>query len=352
MKHYASCERARSRTCQCQMCCGTEHGWTGSIELAKASDPRARQELRGAADKAWHASTADKSRPSQRATYPQKAAAIDSTVAEIIDFLAQEYAEKPPRTHRAAELVSDNSSDIRTAGNTVIDNNHPELSRQIHSEPHQAETRQAEGWGGPPEATAGRRGQGAGDDSGTGEISRSSSEYGTVEKIEQLGNALTDVALKDIERAHQGPVPESTKVALADHFWCDLLAQIAHVIDEGLTLFDNLPDRATALILASREEDRRLPLEEFVVKVAVKSVWTLIKSLTPLGWINGFRKALPIIRILAVLICKSPERHEAVVRYCVDPLTTLLTNEVKKRLVKTLSDWLPRLVGEPGLAAA
>jgi hypothetical protein len=161
--------------------------------------------------------------------------------------------------------------------------------------------------------------------------------------VEKLGNSLVEEVLKDIEAAYEKPVPPAVKVALADHFWCDLLAQLAHVIDDGMKFFGSVPERVTDLILKSRAESGRLRLERFVVKVAVNSVWKCVKGLTLFGRV---RKLLLVIRILSVLLCKAPERHRAVVEYCLDPLKNKLTLEAKQRLVRVLREWLPEIENE------
>ncbi|MEV0069685.1 hypothetical protein [Amycolatopsis sp. NPDC050768] len=303
--------------------------------------------LRKAADKAWDAAAERKNRP-DKSTYREKAAAIDTTVAEIIEQLARDYARNPKeKLRKTAKRPGGSAGHLGTEDRPM----------DVHPEPPPANppvTRQPAGEPSEPGLPA-PAGQGPGpehpDDEDRGSPHRSHDS--TVEEIEWLGDALTDIVLKDIKKAYPGPLPESTKVALADHFWCDLLAHLAHVIDEGLKFFDDIPDRVTKLILESRKEHRRLPLEEIVVKTAVKSVWSLLQPpLTPLAILNGFKKLLPAVRILAVLICKSPERHEAVVTYCIDPLAKSLTEKVKKRLLKTLSNWLPGLMDEAGPAAA
>ncbi|MGW4487539.1 hypothetical protein ACWEOE_27285 [Amycolatopsis sp. NPDC004368] len=339
MAHNSSCGRARSRTCECQGCSGAKHGWTGSITLTKDADPTDRADLRRKADQAWNTATQKNVRP-HTSTYKEKVAAIDTAVAEIIDRLADDHAQHRRKGLRkaargpvdaveeATKTTASGAGQSPSAGRPSRgpepadkpDPASPDLEPGLHSDGDQ---------GGPP------------------------SPRSKADEIEGLGNALTDVVLKDIEKAYPGPLPASTKVALADHFWCDLLAQFAHLIDEGVKFFDDVPDRVTNLIMASRKEHRRQPLEEFVVKTAVKSMWNVLQPLvTPLAALNGFKKLLPVIRVLAVLICKAPERHEAVVTYCIDPLAKSLTETVKKRLLKTLDGWLPGLADEEGPAAA
>ncbi|QYN25605.1 hypothetical protein [Amycolatopsis sp. DSM 110486] len=310
------------------------------MTLAKATDPQDRAKLRKEADEAWNAATQKNNRP-HRSTYKEKAAAIDTAVAEIIDHLADDYAQRhgkrlPKTAHGSARPVAEGpnaaAEDVGQSPRAAspIRSHQPAVKPSPTAPDPRAELHHGGGHDGPPPPPSSR-----------------------VDEIERLGKALTDVVLKDVEKAYPGPLPDSTKVALADHFWCDLLAQFAHLIDEGVKAVDGIPDRATNLILASRKAHRRLPLEEIVVKTAVKSMWNLLQPLAPpLAALNGFKKLLPVVRVLAVLICKSPERHEAVVTYCVDPLTKSLTDAVKKRLLKTLSGWLPGLADEEGPAAA
>lgn len=309
--HYPQCERAQSRQCKCTMCWGTQHGWKDAVKLARQPDPAGRNQLRSDVDDAWRAAFVGKrnanQRPSTKISYPKKIAGIDSGLADLIDWLARDFA---TGKHSA--------------------------SQRTRPQPRQAATHTT------PDGGSNLASEGP----------RPSPEEAIVVQVEKLGSVLAEEVLKDIERAYQRPVPPTVKVALADHFWCDLLAQLAHVIDDGIKLFDKVPDRVTELIMKSRTKDGRLPVEELVVKIAVKSVWKYIQNLTLFGWVVQVRRFVPIVRILAVLICKAPERHQAVVKYCLDPLGDQLTSETKNRLVKVLREWLPRTENELARTAA
>ncbi|GLY71249.1 hypothetical protein Atai01_78680 [Amycolatopsis taiwanensis] len=287
------------------MCWGTQHGWKDAVKLAKQPDPTGRDQLRSDVDDAWRSAFVGKRNANQRTSskisYPKKIAGIDSGLADLIDWLARDYA----------------------AGKHSV-------SQRTTRHPGQETTHT------PPDGGSNLAPQGH----------RPSPEEAIVVRVEKLGSVLAEEVLKDIERAYQRPVPQTVKVALADHFWCDLLAQLAHVIDDGIKLFDKVPDRAAELIMKSRAKDGRIPVEKMVVRIAVKSVWGHIQNLTPFGWVAQVRRFVLVVRILAVLICKAPERHQAVVTYCLDPLGDQLTSETKKRLVKVLREWLPRTVSE------
>lgn len=168
-----------------------------------------------------------------------------------------------------------------------------------------------------------------------------------VTQVERLGPFLR-FSLKEIERKCPGEVDDSTRQAMADHFWCEILAQLAYAIDQGLSIIDNVPDRVSDLIIQRREKDKRPSLKEKVVKTAVRALWKRIQRLASLGLLAKSKTILLAIRILAVLACKQPERHQTVVEYCIDPLGRELLTKTKERLVAVLNEWLPQIKKELG----
>jgi hypothetical protein len=302
---------------------GAKHAWTGAVALAKDPDPAGRVKLKDDADNAWRAAWTGHRTATRRVSYPKKSAAVDAAVADLVAWLARDY--------RAGTEQSATSPGIRHEHR----GNSPKVPDQRTTGPQEPYISPEHGVDGPPGAR--RHPEDQEDQKDPPEL------HTVVEQIEQFGDALTDKVALAVERAHHGPIPDATKVAMADHFWCDLLAHVAHAIDEGTKRISDLPDRVSELIIASRTEDERLPLEEFVVRTAVKATWSFLKNLTFLGSLDQVKRLLPMLRILGVLICKAPERHEAVMRYCVDPLTGQFLEETKKRLVKVLRSWLPLL---------
>ncbi|WP_328458499.1 hypothetical protein [Amycolatopsis sp. NBC_00438] len=316
------------------MCWGTQHGWKGAVSLAKNPDPTVRHEFRTNVDEAWQAAVVGKrnanQRPSQRISYPKKIAGIDSAIADLVEWLTQDLAasetapaERPPAI--GSEHLS--QSEAPRPHQTLPDNPTDDIAPSARSSIDGIPGTQAA-----PDTTPPKGGLSTG-----GPV---------VTRVEELGDILAAHVLSDIERAWGGPVPKEVKVALADHFWCDLFAHLAHVLAEGAKAFDKVPDKVTALIIKSRKASERAPLTDFVIKTAVNSIWKYVQGLSLFGWIIQVRKFLPVIRILAVLICKAPERHKAVVEYCLDPLKEQLASETKKRLVKVLREWLPEITAE------
>jgi hypothetical protein len=94
--------------------------------------------------------------------------------------------------------------------------------------------------------------------------------------------------------------------------------------------------------MESRGHSQWRQLEDWVVRAAAKSLWKKVRVVASLGLLNR-PVVLPVTRLLAVLICKAPERHRAVVEYRVDPLDKQLLTTIKDRLVEVLWEWLPRM---------
>lgn len=82
------------------------------------------------------------------------------------------------------------------------------------------------------------------------------------------------------------------------------------------------------------------------MRSAVKNTWKKVYQLVNCGILAKGHTILVVLRVLAVLICKTPERHNSVVKYCVDPLGKELKEETKKRLLEVFHDWLPALKEE------
>ena len=94
--------------------------------------------------------------------------------------------------------------------------------------------------------------------------------------------------------------------------------------------------------MKSRKETRWRHVEEKVLRIAARSMWSKIRLLAFFGVLSR-KVALPVVRVLAVLSCKAPERHRAGVEYCIAPLGKQFLSETKSRLKAVLLEWLPQL---------
>ncbi|WP_242882146.1 hypothetical protein [Actinomadura litoris] len=141
--------------------------------------------------------------------------------------------------------------------------------------------------------------------------------------------------------------------ARSTHFWCELLAQIAHAI----TQYQQLRDK----IFRTAEEALRLrstqPLADELrcaraIEVAVWSAWRylfegIISTLdagTSLRALLNSGDVAPLlwpIRVLAVLMCPDASGHPAVRRYCWDPIVRHGGAEVRQKVRERLTQMFP-----------
>lgn len=320
--HYANCEKAESHNCACGVCGGAWHGWTGAVEIAQNSDPQPRQELRRTADGRWDKAFAKCKTPG-RATLPKKAASMDSVVADLVDLLSDDDERNRDGTWRP------HHDDLDSASPTEHGLPLPRHTGGSHTHPRPSDVN--------PDDETGRE-QGSIDQLRT--IMESGS---TVEQVDALGTAVFKHALVDVAEQFGGTVPIEVKKALADHFWCDFLANAAKYLAKSIGIAKLLPNRVSdwisKRIIKWRREQDRLPLEDEIIRTATKSICKLLLDITNKV---DLRTTLLVVRILGILTCKSPERHQAVSKHCVAPISKHLTAETRRRLTQVIEqEWLP-----------
>lgn len=168
----------------------------------------------------------------------------------------------------------------------------------------------------------------------------------TVESTHALAEHLEKVVLPELLElapAEGLKSEEELKKTLTDHFWCELLAQLARALRAKLTFVDANIQRVTDWICTSREGEARVPVPQPLVRAAVRSTWQHLEKLVapPLATLTG-PTALLTVRLLAIAICKAPEKHETVAKYCLDPLTKTMRRLVQRYLLDALGErWLP-----------
>lgn len=116
MKHNVQCERAVQHHCECSQCGGSQHGWPGRLELARSPSNTDREQFRARADQAWAMS--DPASPGEEPSGDRKAAAADTAVADIVDWLA----ENPTAIDYTQSI-----------GNMLRDNVMPELEKRLEA---------------------------------------------------------------------------------------------------------------------------------------------------------------------------------------------------------------------------
>ncbi|MCO5972890.1 hypothetical protein [Actinoallomurus soli] len=284
--HSTNCEKAEKPPCACQ-CGGAEHGWQGAIAIAAAPSDRDLLRLEREADQAW--SQAERRRTDQRKPGPQtsagRQAAIKAFVAEVIRWLRRD-----PNLRQATKQLGE---PFRISRDTDPDG----LRRRLTAEQEE--------------------------------------RFVEAHVIPGLRKEFGDQRIKDFQR----------KAGTA-HFWCELLAQTAHALDEFRGRY-NQARRAVAAVLTSAGERRpdgwtALLSEKDVIERAVELVFKHLPRVATGGIAvqDAFNLIWPA-RILAVLMCREPRRHPAVREYCVKPIVRYGAAEIQARVKDRLRQAFP-----------
>jgi hypothetical protein len=166
--------------------------------------------------------------------------------------------------------------------------------------------------------------------------------------VQQLGEHLNDIILEQLRGTDLGrpPGPPGDLVrSLADHFWYELLAVLSHAVRQTDLAIRTMTVRSANRICAALVNDGRLAVPEHVIRFATNGVSRYLTG--------ALRNTLPDLhavaltaQLLALLICKSPERHKSVAEYCLKPLTGWLRRETREQVIEAFKDWMPDLAGE------
>ncbi|PRX96101.1 hypothetical protein [Allonocardiopsis opalescens] len=119
------------------------------------------------------------------------------------------------------------------------------------------------------------------------------------------------------------------------HFWCDLLLAFATALESADARLDRVPDSVSSALLGDRDTADAQPLSSVLADAAVRSVvhlaWRLLGRLLDPVQADG----LPLVlRVLAALICPTPEEHPGLVRGCLGPLADeVVGQETRERLL-------------------
>ncbi|MEQ4720195.1 hypothetical protein [Nonomuraea sp. B19D2] len=117
---------------------------------------------------------------------------------------------------------------------------------------------------------------------------------------------------------------------------------MAEAIEKFSKAMDQIPEYVTTVIMQSREAERRSPLLEALVGLAVRTAWEPIKSMIHTTGIEELQRTC---RILAVLICPAPEDHKAVQDGALLPLAKEGMLEISRERLEQVfpADWVHHL---------
>ena len=144
-----------------------------------------------------------------------------------------------------------------------------------------------------------------------------------IQLIEGLGTALNEEVFADrlwryAEQAAEGEPPSFNDYgrAIAGHFWCDLFAEIADVLDRGAKLLARVPEGLKEAVLEHEDAKEWGPVRTELTGEALNLLWQCAQKV--LG--ADPKSAALYLRILAILICPDPGAHPRVARGCLRPL--------------------------------
>lgn len=312
--HPSNCERATARKCSCTYCAGTQHGWVEALLLTRRGREEDLQKLERDVNRRWYDECRkqdSKREKHPKATYPHKKAAVDSVKTNVIRWLRDEL---PRWLHQSATEVS---GDYARGDADAPHEKSPaeEATPQDDQEPT-------------PEFDPHRKNA----------LASATSE---VQRIEVLGTMLRD-AFDDAEK-EIGELSKPARQAMADHFWCELITQLAVVINESNRVLDSVPDKVATAVATSRGATK---IQYKIIVSCVRQLWKQITNSLGLTAVSDAKKLLPALRALAFLVCKAPDRHDAVLRHALDPLKAALLPETKQRLKRVLHEQLPEITAE------
>jgi hypothetical protein len=185
------------------------------------------------------------------------------------------------------------------------------------------------------------------DDNGTIQNGRSrSSEIGAplVDQVREVGQLLPEQVLTEITKSCGGQLTQAIGKELANHFWCDVLAHLARVLSPAEKLMGRAPVKALEReITGSRAEVSKTAslLDNGLTRTAVTALWGQLQRLVTSALLGNFSDVPDVLRILTLLICKSPEQHRAVVVHCLEPLKKRLLSTTREELAVVFHDWIP-----------
>lgn len=331
-KHPTNCEKATQEACRCKHCTGTQHGWVDALQMVKSSTPEALRNFERDADRHWRQERQKRDayrRKQPKANLREKKAAVDTTRANLVRHLWEELQQGERQGIRGANAAPQDESQLAEAGE-------PGTAQEAREPGQQPEPERA--------SSTHRGGDLESDPAATDRALTDDTK--PARQVEALGCLFKQV-LEHVEE-DVGPLRPETRWAMADHFWCELLVQLVVVIEESNRLLSSVPDKVAREIIKSRRANRLAKIQRKVVVASARQVWKRLSDAVGLTAISDAKALLPVLRILAILMCKSPSRHTAVVTHCVDPLKNVLFHETKKRLRQVFGELTPEIATDLG----
>ena len=113
-----------------------------------------------------------------------------------------------------------------------------------------------------------------------------------------------------------------------------------HAMQEVQDQLERAVAHMISAVLTARRKEHRPGIPEPLAAVAAQAA---VNTLMKLSAIRQFDDMLRATRILAIMACPAPERHRAVVLYCLNPLgKEILSDAIRQELTDSLPrGWMP-----------
>lgn len=163
----------------------------------------------------------------------------------------------------------------------------------------------------------------------------------TADQIEAVAMKISEEVVAELDRAFDAARrAERRKVLAESHFWSDVLAGFAKTLNNAQKEIDKVVDQIPKLVVSALNPHPAIG--RTTVELAVNQTWDQIKDLEfAKNGLAAYDLSEPIraTRMLAIMICPAPERHENVVKNCVNPLLgQIVSNLTKQRLQEALPE--------------
>lgn len=287
--HNTNCAKARTPPCACS-CGGAEHGWQGALAIAADPSDEDLCKLTREAEDAWYAGKrkAENSSTNPRKPWPQtkdgQLAAILSFVADVVRWLRRDR-----NMYRATDELGEPFC----------------ISRKAPDDPRRGPTQEEH------------------------------QQFVESHIIPRLRCQFDDPRIDAFQAK-----------ARAAHFWCELLAQTAKALKKYNDQYDRAQQAVVSALISAGEERpdgwTAFLQEADVIRRAVDLVFDYLPPLATGGLVtNDVSSLLWPVRVLAVLMCREPRRHRAVLEYCVEPITEHGPAEIRKQVKERLREAFP-----------
>jgi hypothetical protein len=163
------------------------------------------------------------------------------------------------------------------------------------------------------------------------------------ELVGSLGEIVSTDVFNALCSALDAENKNKIKVEYAkNHFFCSLMAELACSMQEFKDNLDQAIKKIADSIISysAGRKDIKIPpiVADVASQAAVEGLHKLIDNLPAL---RNFNDLLQAARILAIMMCPAPEKHEVVIRCCFKPLGAPIVSDIaKERLTAAMPAWM------------